>query len=238
MFWQFRQKFFDWPLTPGSNLELQVLTFVIPLKQNTALSPALVEALQSRLVLLHLLHYVWAQIHHGLVVTDGQDQYVARSQAALRHCQVTLQTWDRVLSVSGTMSLWPGSRFDTHMRPDADDEVFLHLRAGQTEPAGTGGLSCAQSKISNKGIVDSLAGPHTLVTSVTWLTGPAGLFGVPPVMTVPVVMLSSPPFALGRSLPAPSSTLLQVEEELTWRLLNRKYREMIVNDNFIFPQER
>lgn len=73
-------------------LELQVLTFVVPLKQDTALSSALVEALQGRLVLLHLLHYLWAQIHHRLVVTDGQDQYVARSQAALRHRQITLQT--------------------------------------------------------------------------------------------------------------------------------------------------
>lgn len=125
------------------------------------------------------------------------------------------------------------------MRPDADDEVFLHLRAGQTEPAGTRGLSCAQSKISNKRIVDSLEDPNTVVISVTRLTGPAGLFGVPPVMTVPVVMLSSPPFALGRSLPAPTATLLpvQVEEELTWRLLNRKYRDIIVNENFIFLQE-
>lgn len=73
-------------------LELQVLTFVVPLKQDTALSSALVEALQGRLVLLHLLHNLRAQIHHRLVVTDRQDQYVARSQAALRHRQVTLQT--------------------------------------------------------------------------------------------------------------------------------------------------
>lgn len=28
----------------------------------------------------------------------------------------------------------------------ADDEVFLHLRTGQTEPAGTRGLSYAEEK--------------------------------------------------------------------------------------------
>lgn len=39
-------------------LELQVLAPVVPLKQDAALSFALVEALQSRLVLLHLLHHL------------------------------------------------------------------------------------------------------------------------------------------------------------------------------------
>lgn len=96
-------------LADGSSvyLELQVLTFVVPLKQNTALSSALVEALQGRLVLLHLLHYLWAQIHHRLVVSDGQDQYVARSQAALRHRQVTLQTSEEFLLVlEGLFLAW------------------------------------------------------------------------------------------------------------------------------------
>lgn len=148
----------EWPvkaaflLADGSwfYLELQVLASVIPLKQDAALSSALVEALQGRLVLLHLLHHLWAQIHHRLVVADGQDQHVARSQAALRHRQVTLQRGARALSVSGRRWLWRDARCDTHVCPDADDQVFLHLRAGQTEPAGARRLSCAQSKIWNK----------------------------------------------------------------------------------------
>ena len=76
----------------GRYLQLQVLAPVVPLEQNTALSFALVEALQGRLVLLHLHHHLWAQLHHGLVVTDGQDQHVVRSQAAFSHGQVTLQS--------------------------------------------------------------------------------------------------------------------------------------------------
>lgn len=39
-------------------LELQVLASVIPLKEDAALSSALVKALQGRLVLLHLLHHL------------------------------------------------------------------------------------------------------------------------------------------------------------------------------------
>lgn len=46
------------------------------------------------------------------------------------------------------------------MCPDADDEVFLHLRAGQTEPAGTRRLSCSQSKIWNIRIVGSKHSGH------------------------------------------------------------------------------
>lgn len=86
-------------------LELKVLASVIPLKQDAALSSALVEASQGRLVLLHLLHHLRAQIHHRLVVADGQDQDVARSEASLRHGQVTLQTGATAISVSGRS--WP-----------------------------------------------------------------------------------------------------------------------------------
>lgn len=39
-------------------LELQVLAPVVPLKQDAALSPALVEAPQGRLVLVHLLQHL------------------------------------------------------------------------------------------------------------------------------------------------------------------------------------
>lgn len=78
-----------------------MLAPVIPLKQDAALSPALVEALQCRLVLLHLLHHLGAQIHHRLVVADGQDQHVAPSQAALGHRQVALQRGATALSLSG-----------------------------------------------------------------------------------------------------------------------------------------
>ncbi|KAF3859673.1 hypothetical protein F7725_022072, partial [Dissostichus mawsoni] len=62
---------------------------------------ALVEALQRLPVFLHLLHHLRAQLHHRLVMSDGEDQHVERGQAAF-----------------------------------SQRHVFLHLRAGQAEPAG------------------------------------------------------------------------------------------------------
>lgn len=71
-----------------------MLAPVVPLKQNTSLSFALVEAPQSGLVLLHLLHHLAAQIHHGLIVTDGQDQDMAGRQATFGQSDVTLEQTD------------------------------------------------------------------------------------------------------------------------------------------------
>lgn len=68
-----------------------MLAPVIPLKEHTALSFALVKAPQGRLVFLHLLHHLWAQLHHRLVVTDGEDQHMLWSQCAFSQSQVTLQ---------------------------------------------------------------------------------------------------------------------------------------------------
>lgn len=72
-------------------LQLKMLTSVVPLKQHTALSFAFEEAPQGRLVLLHFLHHLGAQIHHGLVVADGQDQHMAGGQRTFSQSQVTLQ---------------------------------------------------------------------------------------------------------------------------------------------------
>lgn len=133
-----------------SYLQLQVLAPVIPLKQDAALSFALVEALQRRLVLLHLLHHLGAQVHHRLVVTDGEDQHVVRRQTAFSHGQVTLQPTHGHLLSARLLPFCFTSIYtcflQTHVCSDADDEVFLHLRTGQTEPARTGGLSCTRDK--------------------------------------------------------------------------------------------
>lgn len=72
-----------------------MLAAVVPLKQHTALPFALVEAPQRRLVLLHLLHHLGAQVHHGLVVADGEDQHVAGRQGAFRQREVTLRSTTR-----------------------------------------------------------------------------------------------------------------------------------------------
>ncbi|KAF3859679.1 hypothetical protein F7725_022078 [Dissostichus mawsoni] len=72
-----------------------------PKIKHAAGSFALVEALQRLPVFLHLLHHLRAQLHHRLVMSDGEDQHVERGQAAF-----------------------------------SQRHVFLHLRAGQAEPAG------------------------------------------------------------------------------------------------------
>ena len=41
-----------------------------------------------------------------------------------------------------------GRRTSTHVRADADDQVLLHLRTGQTEPARPGGLGWRESRDS------------------------------------------------------------------------------------------
>lgn len=82
-------------MTSGPHLQLQMLAPVVPLKQDAALSFALVEVPEGRLVLLHLLHHVGAELHHRLVVADGQDQNVAGGQRAFRQSQVTLPNRDQ-----------------------------------------------------------------------------------------------------------------------------------------------
>ena len=71
-------------------LQLQVLALVVPLEQHAAGSFALVEALQRLPVFLHLLHHLRAQLHHRLVVSDGEDQHVERGQAAFSQRHVAL----------------------------------------------------------------------------------------------------------------------------------------------------
>lgn len=104
------------------------------------------------------------------------------------------------------------------MRPDADDQVFLHLRAGQAEPAGTRRGRCTQAKqVRNPRLREK---PHG-----SGLTGPAGLLGLASVMPVSVVLLlAAPPFSLGGSLPAAPPRLrpVQVKEELRCRLLKQE----------------
>lgn len=75
----------------GDHLQLEVLAPVVPLEQDAALPPAAVEAAQGRLVLLHLLQHLGAQLHHRLVVADGQDQHVSGGQRTLSQSQVALQ---------------------------------------------------------------------------------------------------------------------------------------------------
>lgn len=94
-------------------LQLQMLAPVVPLKQHTALSFALVELPQGWLVLLHLLHHLRAQVHHWLVVSDGEDQHMARSQTAFGQREVTLQNKSSSLgsnaftwSLEGASVMW------------------------------------------------------------------------------------------------------------------------------------
>ena len=67
-----------------------MLAAVVPLERDAALAPALVELVQGGLVLVHLLHHLGGQLHHRLVVADGQHQHVVGGQAALGQRQVTL----------------------------------------------------------------------------------------------------------------------------------------------------
>lgn len=72
---------------------------------------------------------------------------MARGQTALGRGEVTLRRKTRSHSVvllrHRQVMFWVGGA-PTHVRSYADDEVFLHLRTGQAEPAGTGGLGCTR----------------------------------------------------------------------------------------------
>lgn len=99
------------------------------------------------------------------------------------------------------------------MRPDAEDQVFLHLRTRQTEPTRAGRLSWTQVEHTGS----RLLLPHALLLQVG-LTVPARLF----VLSV-LLLVASFRGSLPATAPRTAALLpAQVEEELVGRLLERK----------------
>ncbi len=72
-------------------LQLKVLAAVVPLKQDAPLASAFTELLDSTLVFLHLFNHLRSQLHHWLVMSDGQQENMVGGETSLSQSHVTLE---------------------------------------------------------------------------------------------------------------------------------------------------